>query len=454
MAVKTQWWFDNGGVPVKDNHAAAGAAICVRVETRVQAIAEAETLRPQVEALYAAVIAAMKDPSTTVASAVDSIFVMNDDEIRAQEADRTLQERDLVFVVYSGADPGSLGSSPVGFSRIFELAYFDILVGSALLVDIGLSQVEQDAIITALFHTTQTVGEALVQELLAAKPKRAGAELEGTKVPTSKGFWRSLFGASDFAKQLMADSGFVEEVSRLEMTKDLKDLEDGGLDSAFTDEFEVSSLDLSDHAAVRAFYEVVKAAFDPDPLCFDAWKIHYAQQPRFAPELSFTAKKRGNSELVAAIAIELVVEGEGGGENETRQVFVTHGKLLAHKSASEGGAAADQELQQLLDAIHPDALVLPSSYEDRKRSITEQAITAYVCGAATLPEYRGKGLVSGLLKLSFCAAAKYPRLERVVLGTDVVNTSAIRAYKRAGMVETKRFSTGSDVVKHVTFAEP
>lgn len=253
----------------------------------------------------------------------------------------------------------------------------------------------------------------------------------------------------------------------MELAKLLKDDGSGAPTTlVLPDDLDVKSVDLSDHTALAAIFDVVKAAYGPAPPNFDAWKVHYAQQPRFAPEFSFVAWKRDDATPVAVIVLERLVDGEDGGENEIGPVRATHGKLLAHKKATEKASAnanadtaaykSDDETQRLLDVLSNDKLVFSSDFHDRKLKTTEVAMSAYVFGAATLPEYRGKGIAGGLLQLAFHEATKSPSLERVVLGTDIVNTSAVRAYKRAGMVETKRYSTGEPMlaVKEVSFAQP
>lgn len=446
MTIKTQWWFDTKGAPSGDANTAK-SGISVRVQTRLQAIAEAETLQPQVKAIYASVLATIKDPPTTAAVAAKRLFTMKEGDAQAQEADKKIQERDLVFFAHLN-DGDDRELSPVGFSQIFELAYYDVVFGTALIVDLGLSLGEQDSVVTALFHATQSVGEAMVQELLIEK--RTGTNPAVADLPTAKIFARSTMTASDFAKKLLEDNGFVEEKTRIEMVKDLSNLADYSLESTIANEFDVVLLDLSNHAAVAAFYKVLKTAFGSHPPSFDAWKIHYAQQPRFAPELTFGVKKCENNEFVAAIAVERIVDGEGGGDNEGNQVFVTHGKLLAHKEAGD----ADEEVQRLQDTVRPYALLFSRDFDERKLKITQQATTAYVCGIATLPEYRSKGLASTLLQTIFREAAKSPTLERVTLGTDVVNSSAMRTYARARMVEGERSSMGTNVVKQVAFIDP
>lgn len=95
-------------------------------------------------------------------------------------------------------------------------------------------------------------------------------------------------------------------------------------------------------------------------------------------------------------------------------------------------------------------LVLPEAFDERKEKITQQATDAYICGVATKLEYRGKGLASGLLQQTFQSAAT-SSLREIVLGTSALNKSAVRAYERAGMVETKRFSSGRNMIKQVAF---
>ncbi|GAB9476477.1 hypothetical protein Gpo141_00013542 [Globisporangium polare] len=248
-----------------------------------------------------------------------------------------------------------------------------------------------------------------------------------------------MFTATEFAKTLFVDNGFIDNNLRLEMRMELSKIdtsEDFQVPAAFPGGIQVKAIDPSDSKRLPAAYDAIKMAFGSNPPSFEAWKIHYAQQPRFAPELSFVAWNT-DDEAVAAIGIERIVEGEGGGDAEVLKMFATHGKLVAK---------ADKE------PVEPSAAVLefPDDFEERKERVMQQATVAYVCGAATKAEHRGKGLASGLLQRAFQEAAKTP-LQQIMLGTAALNKSAVRAYERAGMVETKRFSSGMTLTKQIAF---
>lgn len=133
----------------------------------------------------------------------------------------------------------------------------------------------------------------------------------------------------------------------------------------FPDEIQVKPIDLSDSKSVLAVYDMIKMAFGPSPPSFEAWKIHYAQQPRFAPELSFVACD--DDEAVAAIATERIVDGEGGGDDEIPKVYATHTKLLAAGTSGVTGDTSEPPVATLEFA---------EDFDERKERITHQATVA------------------------------------------------------------------------------
>ncbi|GLE10879.1 hypothetical protein PINS_up023151 [Pythium insidiosum] len=179
----------------------------------------------------------------------------------------------------------------------------------------------------------------------------------------------------------------------------------------------VRSLDLVNDDLVRVF-DSLKIAFGPSPPCFQAWKQHFALQPRFAPELSFVAWD--GETPVSVVAVERMVDGEGGGDDELPKIYSTHAELLKR--------GEDADLDQ--------TLVYESDFAERKAKIEASATTAYVCGVATADTHRRKGLAQLLLRHCFRAGAD-AGLDAIFLGTDTLNNGAVRAYERAGMVKTK-----------------
>lgn len=452
---KTEWRFDAEGKPVNltnDDATATAVAngIRVRVLTKLQVIAMEETLRPQIEALYTPVLAAIPDAPTTAASAAQGVFTIKKDPEATKETPETqdppANERHLIFLVHWESNDDALETSRqlIGFTRIREEPDFSAIVGSPLIIDISLSQQRQEAVQRALFCASQAIGEALAQKLLIEK--RVKAELaadaaDKNPVPESSAFWRSIFIATEFTKKLLLENGFSDNNLRLEMSIELSKIksEEAQDHVLFPDGIQVKPIDLSDSKSVLAAYDVIKMAFGPSPPSFEAWKIHYAQQPRFASELSFIAWD--GDEAVAAVMIERIVDGEGGGDDEVSKVYATHAKLLA---AGTSGVAGDTSEPSVA------TLEFTEDFDERKERITHQATIAYVCGAATKPDFRGKGLASGLLQRAFHEAAQSP-LQEITLGTDAINKSAVRAYERAGMVETKRFSSGMTLTKQIAF---
>lgn len=62
----------------------------------MQAIAMAETLRPQVEALYEFVLAAIPNAPVAVAAVVEGIFTAVDDEKKEEEGDKQTRDPRLM----------------------------------------------------------------------------------------------------------------------------------------------------------------------------------------------------------------------------------------------------------------------------------------------------------------------------------------------------------------------
>lgn len=249
--------------------------------TKVQTIALKKTLRPQIEALYTPVLAA-----TPAAQGVFSIKrrKMKKPRKRCQNYEPSADERHLNFLVYWDNDETS--QQLIGFTRISEEPMLSALVGSPLIVDLSLSQQQQEAVQRALFAVSQAAGETLVQNLLVET--RAKTELEGdvkNPVPESSAFWRSMFAATEFTKTLLVENGFSDTNARLEMSMDLSKIASGEAQDSvtFPEDIQVKHIDVSDPKFLLAAYDVIKMAFGPSPPSFEAWKIHYAAQPRFAP---------------------------------------------------------------------------------------------------------------------------------------------------------------------------
>ncbi|KAF1336410.1 hypothetical protein FI667_g299, partial [Globisporangium splendens] len=233
-------------------------------------------------------------------------------------------------------------------------------------------------------------------------------------------------GGMTAATIFVLEQGFSgKQFERLEMTKHLGDMPSHDDDLELPDGIEVTTLDLTDVGRLRQVYSVLSMVFGSRPPSFEAWKQHYAQQPHFAPELSFR-----------------IVDGEGGGDDEASLIFATYIKVMSEKKD------ADEPVPEV------SVLVFPADFEERKQKITQNATTAYVCEVATLLVYCSKGLAGNLLQRSFLAA-KEISLEKVTLGTDDINAKAMRAYAKAGMVETKSApSPGGTVTTEVLFRHP
>ncbi|GLE05379.1 hypothetical protein PINS_up014392 [Pythium insidiosum] len=92
-------------------------------------------------------------------------------------------------------------------------------------------------------------------------------------------------------------------------------------------------------------------------------------------------------------------------------------------------------------------LTFTPDYAARRATIERTATSAYVCGVATAASHRNRGLAQALLQRSFQAAAATGRLQRVVLSTQRVNRSAVRAYERSGMRVTEALDDGHVALK-------
>ncbi|GLE10877.1 hypothetical protein PINS_up023149 [Pythium insidiosum] len=171
--------------------------------------------------------------------------------------------------------------------------------------------------------------------------------------------------ASETVLQLYKDAEFdAESTGRLEMTRFLdKDLDESPLLEA-PPGIVVRSLDLVNDDLVRVF-DLLKIAFGPSPPCFQAWKQHFALQPRFAPELSFVAWE--GETPVSVVAVERMVDGEGGGDDELPKLYETDSEL------AERGEDADLD----------QTLVYESDFVERKAKIEASATTAYVYSVVT-----------------------------------------------------------------------
>ncbi|TMW69140.1 hypothetical protein Poli38472_001296 [Pythium oligandrum] len=316
-------------------------------------------------------------------------------------------KRQFLFVWWS--DEGVDSTKIVGFIGVSQNPENHVLI-SAPLIQTELVETQKSVVEKAMFQSSRQLADVLLQDLAVKKElKRA--------VPV----WRELVNASDHYKKLCEDEGFsISAADRLEMTRFLKDAE-LKLDQA-SGGIEFRPLDLEDGTIVQVF-EVLKQAFEPELKTFEAWKRHYPQQPRFAAELSFVAWD-GNMPVCVA-AVERLVVGEGGGDDEIPKLFATDTSIRA--------SGAEIPVNPRLE-YDPD-------YSERKVKIAKNATTGYICGVATLLSHRNKRLAQLTLQRCFHAAAR-AGLEKIVLGADRQNLSAVQAYIRAGMVETKAENDG------------
>lgn len=79
---------------------------------------------------------------------------------------------------------------------------------------------------------------------------------------------------------------------------------------------------------------------------------------------------------------------------------------------------------------------------------------AYICGVAAKARHRAQGIALNLFRLSFENAGKATNLEKMTLGTNRFNASAVRAYLTAGMVETASVNPGRIVAKDIQRCSP
>lgn len=120
MFFKTEWHFDAEGKAVNlanDDATVTAVADGVRVHvlTKLQAIAMEETLRPQVEALYTPVLAAIPDAPTTAVFVTQCVFTIKKDPEAKKETPETqdppMNERHLVFLVHWESNDDALETS-------------------------------------------------------------------------------------------------------------------------------------------------------------------------------------------------------------------------------------------------------------------------------------------------------------------------------------------------------
>lgn len=428
--------------------------------TRRQANASVNGLRDQVEKLFNGVLAAANsNDGTTGASLADHYFKETQEEKRddKDEAQGSSKDRSLLFFAYL-APEDEHARELAGFTRLYEDSDHDTVTGNSLQAEVALREDQREVVLRALFYASQESGEAFAQEILlekrakAEKDQQSASDGSSKPLPSSQDFVRSAYAASDFLKKFLSEHGFSDvKFERLEMTKYLQSSEESprqGDEPVFPTDIEVKVLDLSDARRLRQVYAVLGLAFGSHPPSFEAWKSHYAQHPRFAPELSFVAWDQ--DEPVSVVNLERIVDGEGGGDDEVHRIYATHFQSLSEKKA-EGKQEEDEK--PVGEATVEPALEFPADFDERKKKITQEATTAYVCGVGTKLAYRGKGLASNLLRQAFREARK-SRLEKVILGTDRFNASAVRAYTNAGMVETKAVASGGMLCKEIPFRHP
>lgn len=421
----------------------------VHALTPLEANESDHNLKAQVEQLLSHVYATATGSSAKAVGAVANLFALASSS-SAEKDERT--ERKLLLFVYSSSDDKSdeellVNSSKIlGFARVYDDFETNAVVVSSFALLPGIPEAHKHEVIRTLFHATQEVGEAFAQSMLLAQNQTQHSTSDAIPL------WRGLFGASEYLKQFIRDQGFSgERFDRLELTKFLKNVDqltasETEAVTLFPNGITVKPLDLEQDDLVKV-YDVLKMAFGGNPPSFEAWKAHYAQQPRFAPELSFVAWATDESgdkeqEPVSVLLIERIVDGEGGGDDEVDRVYATHGELQKAAKLGEYDEKPDQ------------TLAFPADFDARKSAIEATARAAYVCGVATKIGHRGQGIASNLLKLSFEQAEKTTILEKATLGTDRFNTSAVRAYLRAGMVETASVNLGRLVSKDIQRSGP
>ncbi|GLE00316.1 hypothetical protein PINS_up009044 [Pythium insidiosum] len=314
----------------------------------------------------------------------------------------------------------------VGYTRLF--AFSDHVLATAIVASEAIPEASRLAVERALFEASTEVGQAFAREII--RVRNASIPVDAQAATPTVQMMRSIVNASETVLQLYKDAEFdAESTGRLEMTRFLdKDRDESPLLEAPSG-IVVRSLDLVNDDLVRVF-DSLKIAFGPSPPCFQAWKQHFALQPRFAPELSFVAWE--GETPVSVVAVERMVDGEGGGDDELPKIYSTHAELLKR--------GEDADLDQ--------TLVYESDFAERKAKIEASATTAYVCGVATADTHRRKGLAQLLLRHCFRAGAD-AGLDAIFLGTDTLNNGAVRTYERAGMVKTK-FTPGRLMSKPIT----
>ncbi|KAJ0397302.1 hypothetical protein P43SY_004021 [Pythium insidiosum] len=322
----------------------------------------------------------------------------------------------------TAASPDETNSVVVGFTRVFEDS--DHVVASSIVVrgDVGdaLRAVVEKALFVASKQLSECFARVIIERRAAVDAAQSRREID---------VWRGQGGASDALKQLLRDDGFaLESTAHLRMTKTLGPSDRCLVDPApRADGLVIRPLDLQRDDLVK-IYAVHRHAFGATAPCFAAWKQHYLEQPRLAPELTSIAWD--GDEPVGTVFLERIADGEGGDDKEVADAFATDRALTAR----EAPPPVDPRL-----TFAPD-------YAARRAVIETTATHAYVCGVATAAGYRSRGIAQALLLRSFQAAA-VAGLSRVVLSTQRVNRSAVRAYERAGMAVTEAMDDGHVALK-------
>jgi ribosomal protein S18 acetylase RimI-like enzyme len=388
-----------------------GAAIRVLSLSAIEAALVAGA-KEQAEDLYRDLFELAKHPVARAKGAVARGF-----QAPPESADPAPPARTVL--VYYDAKPEAPSDRLAAYTRVVDDG--ERVVISSIAVNFELTEDVQHQVLKATNLATEELANEMANGLLQKNPSQ----------PVM--IWRGQLGASDYLRNLFERDGYsTAHTDRLELTAKLKDLDSANMpiDKCAVEGVEIRPLDLANDDLL-AVYDVVKDAYGPAPPSFAAWKRHYAQHPRFAADLSAVAWQDGKP--VAVSIIELIVDGEGGGEEAVGQAYELDGKLS--------------------DDVKREALTEPlkfaDDYEERKQKIRASAKVGYVCGVATVPALRGKRLGQTLLRHNFQAAAR-AGLDSIYLGTDRQNPAAVRAYTRAGMVETKSENTGMITAKFVS----
>ncbi len=221
------------------------------------------------------------------------------------------------------------------------------------------------------------IGRQIIQHVDA----HFAAKIEAAHLPEGKGAYiqRYLNSRNIYEIQIATEMGYVPVRSSYRMSIDLAEPREP---AALPEGFTLRPFDADQHA--RAVYEVDRDAFmhgggKESPMAFEDWRARYIEQ-HFDPALWVVA---------------------WAGQSPVGEVPV--------------GVAFSQPF----DSIQTDL--------------------AWIAHLGVLPAWRGRGLGEALLRQSFYACQQ-AGFTRAALGVRAESDTAVNLYKRAGMVETSKYT--------------